>query len=123
MRASLARHGQLTPVRAFDDGRGLEVFDGFKCVRAMRALGRSKGNGLRSPAGGGVVGSHDEEHARAAEASAQRRDVDRPAPVLVGVGGELHLDDDRKDGASMEQQDDEILSFQSARAPERARDI
>ncbi len=39
MRASLTRHGQLTPVRAFDDGRGLEVFDGFKRLRATRALG------------------------------------------------------------------------------------
>ncbi len=39
MRASLARHGQLTPVRAFDDGGRLEVFDGFKRLRATRALG------------------------------------------------------------------------------------
>jgi ParB-like chromosome segregation protein Spo0J len=40
MRASLARHGQLSPIRAFDDSGRLEVFDGFKRLRASRALGR-----------------------------------------------------------------------------------
>ncbi len=49
MRASLARHGQLTPVRAFDDGRGLEVFDGFKRLRATRALGGSEVRVLALP--------------------------------------------------------------------------
>ncbi len=42
MRASLERHGQLTPVRAFDDGGRLELFDGFKRLRATRALGRDE---------------------------------------------------------------------------------
>ncbi len=42
MRASLTRHGQLAPVRAFDDGGRLEVFDGFKRLRATRALGRGE---------------------------------------------------------------------------------
>ena len=39
MRTSLARHGQLSPVRAFDDDGQLEVFDGFKRLRAARGLG------------------------------------------------------------------------------------
>jgi ParB-like chromosome segregation protein Spo0J len=40
MRASLASHGQLSPVRAFAGGGDtLEVFDGFKRLRAARGLG------------------------------------------------------------------------------------
>lgn len=38
MRASLAHHGQLSPVRAFASSAGLEVFDGFKRLRAARGL-------------------------------------------------------------------------------------
>lgn len=39
MRASLRAHGQLSPVCAFDGGGTLEVFDGFKRLRAARGLG------------------------------------------------------------------------------------
>jgi ParB-like chromosome segregation protein Spo0J len=39
MRASLAQHGQLSPVRAFERGGTLEVLDGFKRLRAARVLG------------------------------------------------------------------------------------
>ena len=39
MRMSLTRHGQLSPVRAFEGGATLEVFDGFKRLRAARGLG------------------------------------------------------------------------------------
>lgn len=39
MRASLTAHGQLSPVYAFDGGDALEVFDGFKRLRAARGLG------------------------------------------------------------------------------------
>src|ERR1035437_10816175 len=39
MRTSLTTHGQLSPVRAFDGGDTLEVFDGFKRLRAARGLG------------------------------------------------------------------------------------
>jgi len=38
MQLSLAKLGQLTPVQAYRTGRGLEVFDGFKRVRAARQL-------------------------------------------------------------------------------------
>lgn len=36
---SLELHGQLTPVLVFVEGEGLEIIDGFKRVRAARALG------------------------------------------------------------------------------------
>jgi ParB-like chromosome segregation protein Spo0J len=49
MRASLTRHGQLTPVRAFDEGGRLEVFDGFKRLRATRTLGRHEVRVLALP--------------------------------------------------------------------------
>jgi len=39
MRRSLERHGQLTPITLFVQGDQLEVLDGFKRVRAARALG------------------------------------------------------------------------------------
>lgn len=39
MRRSLDRHGQLEPVSVFTDGGRLEILDGFKRVRAARALG------------------------------------------------------------------------------------
>jgi ParB/RepB/Spo0J family partition protein len=39
MRASLRQHGQLSPVRAFERDGAVEVFDGFKRLRAARALG------------------------------------------------------------------------------------
>jgi ParB/RepB/Spo0J family partition protein len=39
MRRSLSSHGQLTPLVLFDAGAGLETLDGFKRVRAARALG------------------------------------------------------------------------------------
>jgi ParB-like chromosome segregation protein Spo0J len=39
MRASLTAHGQLSPVYAFTGGDALEVFDGFKRLRAARSLG------------------------------------------------------------------------------------
>jgi ParB/RepB/Spo0J family partition protein len=39
MRASLEQHGQLSPVRAFEQEGGVEIFDGFKRLRAARALG------------------------------------------------------------------------------------
>lgn len=39
MRRSLERHGQLAPVALFMQGERLEVLDGFKRVRAARALG------------------------------------------------------------------------------------
>ena len=38
MQLSLARLGQLTPVQVYRAGKGLEVFDGFKRVRAAREL-------------------------------------------------------------------------------------
>lgn len=41
MRRSLERHGQLTPIVAFADGDHLEMLDGFKRLRAARALGWS----------------------------------------------------------------------------------
>lgn len=39
MRGSLSQHGQLSPVTLFVEGEQLEVMDGFKRVRAARALG------------------------------------------------------------------------------------
>jgi ParB-like chromosome segregation protein Spo0J len=39
MRASLAAHGQLSPVHAYEGVDRLEVFDGFKRLRAARGLG------------------------------------------------------------------------------------
>jgi ParB-like chromosome segregation protein Spo0J len=39
MRRSLGRHGQLSALRAFPGAGRLEVLDGFKRVRAARALG------------------------------------------------------------------------------------
>ena len=39
MRASLKQHGQLSPLRGFEQDGVLEVFDGFKRLRAARALG------------------------------------------------------------------------------------
>lgn len=39
MRRSLERHGQLAPITLFVQGDQLEVLDGFKRVRAARALG------------------------------------------------------------------------------------
>jgi ParB-like chromosome segregation protein Spo0J len=39
MRASLQHHGQLSPVCAFEHGAALEIFDGFKRLRAARVLG------------------------------------------------------------------------------------
>jgi ParB-like chromosome segregation protein Spo0J len=38
MQLSLARLGQLTPVQVYRAGKGLELFDGFKRVRAAREL-------------------------------------------------------------------------------------
>jgi hypothetical protein len=37
MHASLKQHGQLSPVRAFERDGAVEVFDGFKRLRAARA--------------------------------------------------------------------------------------
>src|ERR1700734_3724921 len=42
MRASLAAHGQLSPVHAYEGVDRLEVFDGFKRLRAARGLGLSE---------------------------------------------------------------------------------
>ncbi len=39
MRASLRQHGQLSPLRGFERDGTLEVFDGFKRLRAARGLG------------------------------------------------------------------------------------
>lgn len=39
MRASLRQHGQLSPLRGFEQDGVLEVFDGFKRLRAARGLG------------------------------------------------------------------------------------
>lgn len=39
MRASLRQHGQLSPLCALEYGGVVEVFDGFKRLRAARALG------------------------------------------------------------------------------------
>jgi ParB/RepB/Spo0J family partition protein len=39
LRQSVARHGQLSPVHAFEQGGALELFDGFKRLRVARALG------------------------------------------------------------------------------------
>jgi ParB-like chromosome segregation protein Spo0J len=39
MRRSLEQHGQLTAVVAFDDGRGLQLVDGFKRLRGAQQLG------------------------------------------------------------------------------------
>jgi ParB-like chromosome segregation protein Spo0J len=39
MRASLMEHGQLSAVRAFEQGGAVEIFDGFKRLRAARSLG------------------------------------------------------------------------------------
>ncbi len=39
MRGSLSTHGQLSPLFAFKGGEGLEVYDGFKRLRAARGLG------------------------------------------------------------------------------------
>lgn len=41
VRRSLEQHGQLTPLLLFADAGGLEIVDGFKRVRAARALGWS----------------------------------------------------------------------------------
>jgi ParB/RepB/Spo0J family partition protein len=41
MRRSLSRHGQLTPVVAFQQGDQLEILDGFKRLHAARTLGWS----------------------------------------------------------------------------------
>ena len=38
MQLSLAKLGQLTPVQVYRAGKGLELFDGFKRVRAARQL-------------------------------------------------------------------------------------
>ncbi|MHB8874341.1 MAG: ParB/RepB/Spo0J family partition protein [Myxococcaceae bacterium] len=38
MQLSLAKLGQLTPVQVYRSGRGLELFDGFKRLRAAREL-------------------------------------------------------------------------------------
>jgi ParB/RepB/Spo0J family partition protein len=42
MQRSLARHGQLTALVTFQDGDQLELIDGFKRLRAARALGWSE---------------------------------------------------------------------------------
>jgi ParB/RepB/Spo0J family partition protein len=39
MRRSLERHGQLTPIVAFAEGDQVQTLDGFKRLRAARALG------------------------------------------------------------------------------------
>jgi ParB/RepB/Spo0J family partition protein len=39
MRASLRQHGQLSPLRGFEQDGVLQVFDGFKRLRAARGLG------------------------------------------------------------------------------------
>jgi ParB-like chromosome segregation protein Spo0J len=39
LRQSVVRHGQLSPVHAFEQGGALELFDGFKRLRVARALG------------------------------------------------------------------------------------
>ena len=39
MRASLKQHGQLSAVRAFERDGAVEIFDGFKRLRAARGLG------------------------------------------------------------------------------------
>lgn len=39
MRASLRQHGQLSPVRGFERDGAVEIFDGFKRLRAARGLG------------------------------------------------------------------------------------
>lgn len=39
LRRSLEQHGQLSPVMLFEDGARIEIIDGFKRVRAARALG------------------------------------------------------------------------------------
>ena len=39
MRRSLVAHGQLSPLVVFAAGEGFEIVDGFKRVRAARALG------------------------------------------------------------------------------------
>lgn len=39
MRASLKQHGQLSPLRAFERDGSVEIFDGFKRLRAARLLG------------------------------------------------------------------------------------
>ncbi|MBK8938199.1 MAG: ParB N-terminal domain-containing protein [Polyangiaceae bacterium] len=39
MRRSLARHGQMTAAVGFVDGGSVEIIDGFKRLRAARALG------------------------------------------------------------------------------------
>lgn len=39
MRASLKQHGQLSPLRAFERDGAVEIFDGFKRLRAARLLG------------------------------------------------------------------------------------
>ena len=39
VRRSLEQHGQLTPLLLFADAGGLQIVDGFKRVRAARALG------------------------------------------------------------------------------------
>jgi len=39
MRSSLRHHGQLSPVRAFERDGAIEIFDGFKRLRAARGLG------------------------------------------------------------------------------------
>lgn len=41
MRRSLARHGQMTAAVGFVDGASVEIIDGFKRLRAARALGWS----------------------------------------------------------------------------------
>lgn len=41
MRRSLARHGQLSPLSVFANGEQLKLIDGFKRVKAARALGWS----------------------------------------------------------------------------------
>lgn len=39
MQRSLARHGQMMAVVGFSEGESIEVIDGFKRLRAARALG------------------------------------------------------------------------------------
>ncbi|MBI5485906.1 MAG: hypothetical protein HY905_01095 [Deltaproteobacteria bacterium] len=63
---------------------------------------------LLAPGGDGLVDGDDEEPDRAAEATPQHRDVLGPGGVLLGVFGELHLDDDRQLAARGAELDDEV---------------
>lgn len=55
MQRSLSRHGQLTPVVVLEDGARLETVDGFKRLRAARALGWSEL--IVQPSGVDLVGA------------------------------------------------------------------